>query len=218
MCDHMQTLDGHVLVAVSAVSSVFKRGDASFSEEEPCAPKPLADAAWPGSGEPAAPIGKRLHTWPSATSMMLAAVAATGLLPPPLSAAVTGANRGLGLALADQLAAVGVNVLLTTRSGGETCRAAEAQLLQRGRRCVEAYDAPLDVSDPCSRAAFIDYCDRRGGIDILINNAAVCSEGWSMDVVRQTLRTNVLGPLALVHALLPGMLRRRCGYVINISS
>jgi NAD(P)-dependent dehydrogenase (short-subunit alcohol dehydrogenase family) len=149
---------------------------------------------------------------------MLVVTAASALLSPPLSAAVTGANRGLGLALADQLAAAGVNVLLTTRSGRETSRPAEVQLLRRGHRGVEAYDAPLDVSNPISRAAFIDYCDQRGGLDIIINNAAICSEGWSMDVVRQTLRTNVLGPIALTHGLLPGMLHRRRGFVINISS
>ena len=46
-------------VTDGAVSSGFKRGDAGFSEEKPCAPKPLADAAWPGSGEPAAAAARR---------------------------------------------------------------------------------------------------------------------------------------------------------------
>jgi NAD(P)-dependent dehydrogenase (short-subunit alcohol dehydrogenase family) len=92
-------------------------------------------------------------------------------------------------------------------------------LSERGRDCVETYDLPLDVADPRSRSAFLDHCERRGdAIDILINNAAVCCEGWSADVVRRTFRTNVLGPLALRDGLLPGMLQRRRGFVINISS
>lgn len=136
----------------------------------------------------------------------------------PLTAVVTGANRGLGFALAERLASIGVCVLLTCRTGGAACNEAVSRLAASGLTGIEAYEAPLDVSDPSSRSTFVEYCTRRGGVDILVNNAAVCMTGWSPEVVRSTFRTNVIGPTALARDLLPGMLQRRRGYVINISS
>eukprot|EP00966_Prymnesium_polylepis_P019440 448163-Prymnesium_polylepis.1 len=65
------------------------------------------------------------------------AVVCVGRLDAPLTAVVTGANRGLGLALADLLAARGTRVLLTCRTGGDECEQTAAVLSERGRDCVE---------------------------------------------------------------------------------
>jgi NAD(P)-dependent dehydrogenase (short-subunit alcohol dehydrogenase family) len=84
---------------------------------------------------------------------------------------------------------------------------------------LEAYPAALDVSRRQSIAEFVQYAETTlGGVDLLINNAAVCEEGWSRSAVARTMRTNVLGPVALTRGVLPGMLRRNRGHVVNISS
>ena len=84
---------------------------------------------------------------------------------------------------------------------------------------AQAYPRSLDVSSPRSVANFVQYAEETlGGVDLLVNNAAMCEEGWSRETVQQTLRTNVVGPAALSQALLPGMMRRRRGHVICISS
>ena len=120
-------------------------------------------------------------------------------------AVVTGANRGLGLALAEQLAQSGSHVVLTARDQQRGATAAAA-LADRG---LSVESAPLDVQCGASIAVFGDYCERAlgGRIDLLINNAAVCEEGWSAEVVGRTLRTNVLGPRALTARLQPCLAR-----------
>jgi NAD(P)-dependent dehydrogenase (short-subunit alcohol dehydrogenase family) len=74
----------------------------------------------------------------------------------------------------------------------------------------------LDVSNRRSVEAFV----REHGdcIDLVINNAAVCPTGWNAATIRECWRINVLGPLVLTRALLPGMLRRRRGHILHVSS
>jgi len=135
---------------------------------------------------------------------------------PHRSAVVTGANRGLGFALAHQLALSGFSVLITARDvqNGE---AAAATLASLGV-LVEAHCAPLDVSCPSHMVDFASFCEHHSAPDVLINNAAICEPGWSQEVVRRTLATNVIGPLALMRAVLPGMHRRGHGRILNLSS
>ena len=139
------------------------------------------------------------------------------------TAVVTGASGGLGLALVRalaELAAPPQRVILTARDAEQAVRAAATLRAAPGLQCVEAYAAPLDVCDRRSIAAFAAWAERSldGGVDLLFNNAAICPPGWNAHVVRQTLRTNVLGPLALSAAVLPGMLDRRRGHIVNVSS
>ena len=131
------------------------------------------------------------------------------------TAVVTGGSRGLGLALAEELALAGARVVLGVRDEGHGA-AAVAELAGRGL-LAEAH--PLDVGCWRSVAAFGDRCERElGGVDLLVNNAAVCESGWDRGVVRRTLRTNVLGPVLLTRRLLPGMLHRGHGAVLSVSS
>jgi NAD(P)-dependent dehydrogenase (short-subunit alcohol dehydrogenase family) len=135
--------------------------------------------------------------------------------------AVTGAARGLGLALARELAEAGPaehRVILTARNSADAIRAAH-DLHAQGLTAVEPYTLPLDVSNAQDAARFGRYTKTSfGGIDILINNAAVCERGWNERVVRHTFKVNVLGPLVLMHTVLQGMLHRRRGHIVNISS
>ena len=148
---------------------------------------------------------------------------------PPITAVVTGATRGLGVALARglamQTAFAPIRVVLTARDENAALATAAALSAEIGSSAggslpkLEAYPRSLDVSSPRSVANFVQYAEETlGGVDLLVNNAAMCEEGWSRETVQRTLRTNVVGPAALSQALLPGMMRRRRGHVICISS
>ena len=142
-----------------------------------------------------------------------------------VTAVVTGASRGLGLALARGLLASKppVRVVLTARDAEAACVTADAlrrDLFGSGSSdLLEVYKAPLDLSDGQSVDNFACFAESKlGGVDLLLNNAAVCPEGWNRAAVRCCFRTNVIGPLMLSRALLPGMLRRGRGHIVNISS
>ena len=131
------------------------------------------------------------------------------------TAIVTGANRGIGLAVADRLAQLGAHVILAGRDV-QSCRNAAGALAARGLQ-AEAYEASFDATEPHSTAAFGAFCASRG-VDVLVNNAGVCDAGWSRECVHRTVRTNILAPREQTRAVLPGMLRRQRGCIINVSS
>ena len=131
-----------------------------------------------------------------------------------LTALVTGANRGIGLEAARQLARAGLDVVLTARDP-EAGEAAAGELGVRFER--------LDVSDDES----VRDCARRlehdgVAVDVLVNNAGVLESGAILgvddDLMRHTLEVNLLGPLRTARAFMPGMLDRGYGRVVNVSS
>jgi 3-hydroxybutyrate dehydrogenase len=125
-------------------------------------------------------------------------------------AVVTGGGRGIGLAIARELAAQGASLVITGRNEERLAAAAE----ELGATAV--------VMDLVSRAAIEQRLPDLGQADILVNNAGVAigaplgrtdDETW--DRIQQI---NVHGPFALMRALVPGMAARGWGRVINISS
>jgi NAD(P)-dependent dehydrogenase (short-subunit alcohol dehydrogenase family) len=130
-------------------------------------------------------------------------------------AIVTGASRGLGMAVATGLAHSGWRVVVDARDGAALARA------WRGSQVVAL---PGDVTDPVHRAALIAAADELGGVDLLVNNAGILGPSpqppladYPLDVLRTVYEVNVVGPLALIQLALPG-LRARTGAIVSITS
>ncbi|MEV8636237.1 SDR family NAD(P)-dependent oxidoreductase [Streptosporangium sp. NPDC051023] len=125
---------------------------------------------------------------------------------------VTGANRGIGLEVARQLAAAGDTVILTARDLGKAQEAAKGI---KG----DVVPVQLDVSDAESVAGL--SLER---LDVLVNNAAIHYDTWQLaaeadlGVVREALETNVLGAWQLTQAVLPLLRASGHGRVVNVSS
>ncbi|WP_344857539.1 SDR family NAD(P)-dependent oxidoreductase [Planomonospora alba] len=131
------------------------------------------------------------------------------------TALITGASRGLGLALARALAADGWRLILTARGAGALHAAAGG---------LGALALAGDVADPAHRDRLAAAVRDHGGLDLLVNNASGLGAtplpplaGYPLAVLEDLLRTNVLAPLALIQAALPG-LRERRGAIVNVSS
>ena len=134
-------------------------------------------------------------------------------------ALVTGASRGLGPAIAQRLAEQGLDLVLTARS--ETSLAAvAADIRQATGRDVRVI--PADVADRAALAGLVAQIEAIGGVDVLINNAGMEStlpfDQRPLDEIAGTIEVNLIGPMLLTRALLPGMLRRGRGHIVNISS
>ncbi len=135
------------------------------------------------------------------------------------NAVITGASRGLGLALARGLAAEGWSLVIDARDGA-ALRAAAASM--PAGTTVTAL--PGDVTDPGHRAALRRAADDLGGPDLLVNNAGTLGASplpaiadYPVSELRAAFEVNVLAPVALTQLLLPG-LRRRGGAVLNVTS
>jgi NAD(P)-dependent dehydrogenase (short-subunit alcohol dehydrogenase family) len=138
-------------------------------------------------------------------------------------AVVTGANRGIGLEISRQLARRGsIQVVLTSRS--EARGRAAAKSLRDDALEVEFH--ALDVTSETSVSSFAEWlAGARGRCDILVNNAGVMLDPRGSRVLdskvktyRDTLETNLIGPLLLVQALAPLMKRNGYGRIVNVSS
>ncbi len=141
----------------------------------------------------------------------------------PHTAVVTGAGRGIGRALATGLAAHGYDVGLLGRTDATLAEVAAqvAATPGAGRTVV----AVCDLTDPGAvRAAAARLEAELGGVGLLVNNAGVlerCELPFADDDVADVWRvveSNVRGPLQITHALLPGMLARGGGRVVNLNS
>jgi NAD(P)-dependent dehydrogenase (short-subunit alcohol dehydrogenase family) len=135
------------------------------------------------------------------------------------NAVITGASRGLGLALARGLAAEGWSLVVDARDAG-ALRSAAAGLPGTGR----VIPLPGDIGDPAHRAALRDAAEDLGGPDLLINNAGTLGASplpaiadYPIAELREAFEINVLAPLALTQLLLPA-LRARGGAVLSITS
>ncbi len=141
------------------------------------------------------------------------------------TALVTGANRGIGFAIARQLAELGITVLAGVRNGASAASATAAF----GKIGVDVQPVILDVANVAALPSSLkDIEQRHAPIDILVNNAAILIDGpggfdaslfdMTDETFRLTWETNVLAPAAIIRTLLPGMIARGYGRVVNVSS
>lgn len=134
-----------------------------------------------------------------------------------MKALITGASRGLGLALARALARDGWTLILDARGAADLHEAA-AGLAAAG---ADVTAVPGDIADPAHRAALVRASD---GLDLLVNNASTLGAtplprlaGHPLPELERAFAVNVLGPLALIQGVLPS-LRARRGAIVNVSS
>jgi NAD(P)-dependent dehydrogenase (short-subunit alcohol dehydrogenase family) len=132
------------------------------------------------------------------------------------TAIVTGASRGLGLALSRSLAERGWRLVVDAR-GADALEAARAELVT----ATEVVAVVGDVADPAHRAALVAAAGPR--VDALVNNASVLGPSpqpelaaYPLDVLEEVYRVNVLAPLALAQSVLP--LLPRGGRILNVTS
>ncbi|NUR89545.1 MAG: SDR family oxidoreductase [Nonomuraea sp.] len=128
------------------------------------------------------------------------------------TALITGASRGLGLALARSLAGAGWSLVITARGDDELARVAAE---------LDATAIPGDVTDPDH---VVRLANAAPELDLLVNNASDLGAtplprlgGYPLDALRAALETNVTAPLALIQATLPA-LRTRHGAIVNVTS
>src|SRR5687767_7249444 len=137
-------------------------------------------------------------------------------------ALVTGGNRGIGFEICRCLAAEGLAVVLTARDASKG-KAAAKELQDAG---LEAEFHRLDVTSCRSiRACVAAVAEKRGRIDVLVNNAGIMIDprgsrflDSKLDTYRDTLETNLYGPLQLAQAVVPLMKAHRYGRIVNLSS
>jgi NAD(P)-dependent dehydrogenase (short-subunit alcohol dehydrogenase family) len=144
-------------------------------------------------------------------------------------ALVSGGNRGIGLEIVRQLAAVGHTVLLGSRDlakGEAAARTIHGSHPGPGSHPRRVIPLRLDVTDPASVERLARDVDQQfGALHVLVNSAAVHYDAWQSattadieGVVREAFETNVLGAWRLIRAFVPLMQRNRWGRIVNVSS
>jgi NAD(P)-dependent dehydrogenase (short-subunit alcohol dehydrogenase family) len=133
--------------------------------------------------------------------------------------AITGGSRGLGLVLAREFSRRGARVAICARATDELSRA-ESEFRVRGEPIL-ALECDVTKADEVKR--FVERVRAEmGEIDVLVNNAGVISVGPQEDQVTEAfekaLNTHFWGPYFMISAVLPAMIRRRQGRIVNIAS
>jgi NAD(P)-dependent dehydrogenase (short-subunit alcohol dehydrogenase family) len=136
------------------------------------------------------------------------------------TAIITGASRGLGLALARSLAERGWNLVLDARGGDALQQAAEELAAT-----TEVVAIAGDVADDAHREALVEAARALGGPDLLVNNASSLGPSpqpkladYPLDTFRQVYEVNVTAPLALIQRALPLLAQSPQGRILNVTS
>lgn len=136
------------------------------------------------------------------------------------TALITGATKGIGLAIARDLAAQGVRVLLNHRSDSEQAKRALAEVSELDPR-AEVIQA--DVADPADvRRMFQHIRSEHGGLDLFVSNAGVTGDGYALtmgdDKWRRVIDTNLTGAFLCCRAAGRMMAGRKAGSIVAVAS
>lgn len=135
-------------------------------------------------------------------------------------ALVTGGSRGIGRAIVERLAADGADVVFFYRGNAEAAAEVVGAALGAGGK---AEAVQVDVSDVAAVGAAVDaLIASRGRIDVLVNNAGIVRDNLLAllgdDDIRAVLDTNVVGVFNVTRAVVPHMISKRAGRIVNLSS
>jgi 3-oxoacyl-[acyl-carrier protein] reductase len=135
-------------------------------------------------------------------------------------AIVTGATRGIGLAIAARLARDGYNIVANYRGDDDVAEAARSELEKSGRSIVLTKG---DVSNPDEAGALIETAlSELGQLDVLVNNAGITRDTLMMRMSEDdwdaVLNTNLKGAFLTSKAAIRPMIRQRSGRIINLTS
>ena len=128
---------------------------------------------------------------------------------------ITGASRGIGDALAQRFAGAGARVALVARS---------ADAIEKLAADLGGTAHPTDLADPAQVGTLINRVeDEAGPVDVLVNNAGVAPTSgavhdWTREEIEQIYRVNLISPAELCRQVIPRMLQRGGGHIVNISS
>jgi 3-oxoacyl-[acyl-carrier protein] reductase len=133
---------------------------------------------------------------------------------------ITGASRGIGASLARAFAAEGAFVFVNYRVRQRQAEEVSAAIAAAGGQCGLL---PFDVREPAAvERAFDDVMSRRGGIDVLVNNAAVVADAamalMNDDQWKMVIDTNLTGAFNCIRAVAPRMMQRKHGAIVNVAS
>ena len=135
-------------------------------------------------------------------------------------ALVTGAARGIGKAIATELAKNGADIAFTDLNRNEAIEATEAEIAALGVKCrgYASNAANFDETHEVVKQILADF----GKIDILVNNAGITKDGLMMRMSESqwdaVLTVNLKSAFNFIHAVIPSMASQRSGSIINISS
>ncbi|MGA7914058.1 MAG: SDR family NAD(P)-dependent oxidoreductase [Candidatus Acidiferrales bacterium] len=134
-------------------------------------------------------------------------------------AIVTGASRGIGLAVAQRLAKMGAKLSICARDPQKL----EAAANDLRHAAVAVFAAPVDVTHADQIASFVAHTEKNmGPVAILVNNAGIGYFGPTHEASEQNwdlvLDTNLKSVFLMSKAVAPGMIERRDGHIINIAS
>ena len=134
---------------------------------------------------------------------------------------ITGAGRGIGRATALAFAAAGASVACLSRTRSDV-DAVVAEIAKKGY--PQSIAIAADVIDPSAPVAVIKEIQKElGPIDVLVNNAGISrisplSHESNFSTPQSVIDVNIHGTLAFIHAVLPSMIERKCGTIINVVS
>lgn len=143
------------------------------------------------------------------------------------TAIVTGATKGIGLAISKRLAAYGMNVLINYRSDEARAELARAEAQEAAKAAGQAQNVVItckaDVSDPAECEGLVKAAmENFGRVDVLINNAGITKDGllmrMSTESFEEVIKNNLSSAFFMSRAVAPIMLKARRGAIVNISS